>query len=82
MPVLRLNNRLAEGFDQRTLKTSAPSKADIWVQAASAGESYLAEEILKNMNLSRPANILLTSGTRQGLDILERATCCKHYQTR
>jgi hypothetical protein len=29
MPVLRSNKRLAEGFDQRTLKKSAPSKADI-----------------------------------------------------
>jgi 3-deoxy-D-manno-octulosonic-acid transferase len=47
MPVLRLNNRLAEDFDQRTLKTSAPSKADIWIQAASAGKSYLPIEISK-----------------------------------
>jgi 3-deoxy-D-manno-octulosonic-acid transferase len=74
MPVLRLNKRLAEGFDQRTLKITSHSKADIWIQAASAGEAYLAEEILKNMNFSRPVNILLTSGTRQGLDILVRAS--------
>lgn len=73
MPVLRLNKRLAEGFDQRALKKSAPSKADIWIQAASAGEAYLAEEIMKNMSFSRPVDILLSSGTRQGLDILERA---------
>ena len=73
IPVLRLNKRLAEGFDQRTLTKDMPSKADIWIQAASAGESYLAEEILKNMNISRPVDILLTSGTRQGLDILVRA---------
>jgi len=70
MPVLRLNNRLAEGFDQRALKKDAPSKADIWIQAASAGEAYLAVEILKNMSFSRPVDILFTSGTRQGLDIL------------
>jgi 3-deoxy-D-manno-octulosonic-acid transferase len=47
MPFLRLNGRLAEGFDQRTLKMSAPSKADIWIQAASAGKSYLPVEISK-----------------------------------
>jgi len=74
MPVLRSNKRLAEDFYHRTLKTSMPSKADIWIQAASAGEAYLAEEIMKKMNFSRPVDILFTSGTRQGLDILGSAT--------
>jgi len=74
IPFLRLNNRLAEDFDQRTLKKDMPSKADIWIQAASAGEAYLAEELIKNISFSKPVNILLTSGTRQGLDILEQAT--------
>jgi hypothetical protein len=31
MPFLRLNKRLAEGFDQRTFKKDIPSKADIWI---------------------------------------------------
>ena len=73
MPVLRLNNRLAEGFDQRTLKKSAPSKADIWIQAASAGEAYLAEAIINKFKSDRPVKVLLTSGTRQGVDILQRS---------
>jgi 3-deoxy-D-manno-octulosonic-acid transferase len=73
MPFLRLSKRLAEGFEQRALNRFAPSTADIWIQAASAGEAYLAVEILKNINISRPVDILLTSGTRQGLDILEQA---------
>lgn len=73
MPVLRLNKRLAEGFDQRTLKTSAPSKADIWIQAASAGEAYLAEAIINKFKSDGPAKVLLTSGTRQGVDILQRS---------
>jgi 3-deoxy-D-manno-octulosonic-acid transferase len=73
MPVLRLNNRLAEGFDQRTLKTSMPSKADIWIQAASAGEAYLAEAIINKFKSDRPVKVLLTSGTRQGVDILQRS---------
>ena len=72
-PVLRLNNRLAEDFDQRTLKTSAPSKADIWIQAASAGEAYLAEAIINKFKSDRPVKVLLTSGTRQGVDILQRS---------
>ncbi|MDP2786213.1 MAG: glycosyltransferase N-terminal domain-containing protein, partial [Sulfurimicrobium sp.] len=73
MPVLRLNKRLAEGFDQRTLKKSAPSKADIWIQAASAGEAYLAEAIINKFKHDRPVKVLLTSGTRQGVDILQRS---------
>ena len=82
MPFLRLNNRLADGFDQRTFKKNMPSKADIWIQAASAGEAYLAEEIMNRFKPEKTFSILLTSGTKQGLDILERATCCKYYQTR
>jgi len=73
MPVLRLNNRLAEGFGQRTLKTNMPSKADLWIQAASAGEAYLAEAIIHKFKFDRPVKVLLTSGTRQGVDILQRS---------
>ena len=73
MPVLRLNNRLAEGFGQRTLKTNMPSKADLWIQAASAGEAYLAEAIMNKFKSDRPVKVLLTSGTRQGVDILQRS---------
>ncbi len=72
IPLLHLNNRLSEGFLQRTLKEEPP-KAELWIQAASAGESYLATEILKNLKFNRPITILLTSGTKQGLDILERS---------
>ena len=73
LPVLRLNKRLAEGFDQRTLKNNAPSKADIWIQAASAGEAYLAEAIINKFKSDRPVKVLLTSGTRQGVDILQHS---------
>jgi 3-deoxy-D-manno-octulosonic-acid transferase len=72
IPVLRLNGRLADGYDQRTLKKGMPSKADIWIQAASAGEAYLAEEIVNRFESKKPLSILLTSGTRQGVDILSR----------
>jgi len=73
IPFLRLNNRLAEGFDQRTLKKSAPLKADIWIQAASAGEAYLAEAIINKFKSNRPVKVLLTSGTSQGVDILQHS---------
>lgn len=73
MPFLRLNSRLADGYDQRALKKDAPSKTDIWIQAASAGEAYLAEAIINKFKSDRPVKVLLTSGTRQGVDILQRS---------
>lgn len=72
IPLLHFSNRLAEGFSQRTFKEE-PLKADLWIQAASAGEAYLAVEILNNLKFSGPVNILLTSGTKQGIDILENS---------
>ncbi len=44
-----------------------------WIQAASAGESYLAWLLIKNLKPDRPVKILLTSNTSQGMEILERA---------
>ncbi|MDM8523928.1 glycosyltransferase N-terminal domain-containing protein [Desulfococcaceae bacterium HSG8] len=73
IPMLRRNPRLAEGFDQRTLRHGLPGQADIWIQAASAGESYLAGTLLKFMKPPAQIRVLLTSNTRQGVEILEQA---------
>ena len=73
IPALRLNQRLAEGFRQRTLKHNILSKADLWIQAASAGESYLAWSLLKKLKPNKPVRVIVTSNTSQGLEILERA---------
>ncbi len=72
VPWLRLNHRLAEGYQQRCLKKMLPA-ADIWIQAASVGESYLALEIIKTLKVTRAVKILVTSNTSQGIDILNRA---------
>ncbi len=72
VPALRLNHRLAEGFEQRTLQHKVQA-ADLWIQAASAGESYLAWAILKNLRPAHPVRVMLTSNTSQGIEILERA---------
>ena len=45
----------------------------MWIQAASAGESYLALNFVKNLKLAYPLKILITSNTKQGIEILERA---------
>jgi len=71
-PLLRLNRRLAEGYDQRRL-IPPPTPADIWIQAASVGESLLAYELLKRLNTGRPIHVLVTTNTRQGMEILDRA---------
>jgi 3-deoxy-D-manno-octulosonic-acid transferase len=72
VPFLRLNRRLSEGYSQRRLKTP-PAPADIWIQAASVGESLLAHELLKRLNTRRPIHVLTTTNTRQGMEILDRA---------
>ncbi len=72
IPALRLNKRLAEGFKQRTLRKKLP-KADIWIQAASVGEAFLAKELLDHIKPSNPTRILVTTNTSQGLEILNQA---------
>ena len=70
---LRLNRRLREGYAQRAFQRHLPPAADIWLQAASVGESYLAWELLKNLQPARPVHILATTNTSQGMEILQRA---------
>lgn len=72
LPWLRLNHRLAEGYSQRRLKPLPPA-ADMWIQAASVGESYLALEIIKALQVDQTIKILVTSNTSQGIDILNRS---------
>jgi 3-deoxy-D-manno-octulosonic-acid transferase len=53
----------------------ALTRADLWIQAASSGESYLAWSILKKLHPHNPVTVIVTSNTRQGLDIIDRALC-------
>jgi 3-deoxy-D-manno-octulosonic-acid transferase len=73
IPPLRWNHRLAQGFEQRTLVQPPPMQADIWIQAASVGESLLARELLIRLRPDRGLQVLLTSNTKQGIDILKQA---------
>ena len=72
IPFLRRNHRLQHGFDQRVLRET-PATADLWVQAASVGESFLAWEIIKKLEPTKPIRVLLTTYTSQGMEILEKA---------
>ncbi len=64
---------MREGFSQRLLKNFPSRVVDIWVQAVSVGEAFLAIEIIKNLPVQPSIKILITSNTSQGLDILEKA---------
>jgi 3-deoxy-D-manno-octulosonic-acid transferase len=70
LPWLKFNHRLAEGYHQRKLKNDLPDAADLWIQAASVGESFLALEILKILRVNQPTRVLVTSNTTQGVTIL------------
>jgi len=70
--ILKHNRRLADGYAQRTLQSPLPAPADLWIQAASVGESYLAWELLKHLQPPHPIRVLLTTNTVQGRLILEK----------
>lgn len=74
IPFLRFNHRLADGFSQRTLSDFPENGADLWIQAASVGEAFLAEELINKLKPGRALRIRLTSNTRQGLEILKQAS--------
>ncbi|MBF0203293.1 MAG: hypothetical protein HQK67_03035 [Desulfamplus sp.] len=48
LPILRRNLRLRQGIKERT-SADHLKKADIWIHGASAGECYLAVELVKNL---------------------------------
>lgn len=85
-PVLRRNRRLADGFGHRLVPADWAQPADIWLQAASGGEAYLVWELLKALPLpaageklepeDSPAGlrVLVTTWTRQGLEVLQGMT--------
>lgn len=69
-PVLDRNKRLRHGLTQRLVPDGWAGKADIWVQAASGGEAYLAWELIKHLPQDNDLNCLLTSCTLQGMEVL------------
>ena len=92
-PILRRHHRLRDGFSWRLVPdnwagspdlekqpaTQRP-QTDVWIQAASGGEAYLAWEIasrlpeLRQMTKGQPdepLRLLVTTWTRQGLEILQ-----------
>lgn len=75
-PFLHRSPRLALGWAQRTLRDTANGPFDIWIQAASGGEALLINMVLQELAAILPPHkrlrILATSGTKQGIDSLEK----------
>lgn len=62
--------RLRPGWKQRLGLGPGPSPARVWIQAASGGEAYLALEILRAVSAQDLTDIMVTTCTEQGLEIL------------
>ena len=73
LPALQRHVKLREGFAERLLARPFRHPADIWIQAASAGESYLAGMLVERLANETDRGILTTTNTRQGMDILAAA---------
>lgn len=81
-PFIARHKRLREDFPLRMVpeawQPSFPSgmSADLWIQAASGGESFLSRQLLGELNAlaardpQKRLRVLCTSCTRQGLDVL------------
>ena len=80
-PFIARHKRLRDDFPLRLVPDAwkPPFVADVWIQAASGGESFLVRQLLGELHdlvvrdSGRRVRILCTSCTRQGLDVLEAA---------
>jgi len=70
-PFLVRSKRVKEGAEERTLQKINFSKVDLWIHAASAGEAYLAIQLVKCLGSGGGLDILITTNTSQGRMILE-----------
>ena len=71
LPWLKRTRRLRMGFEQRTTVRHL-TRADIWIQAASAGEAYLACALVRAMAPDHALTVLVTTTTPQGMEILKK----------
>ncbi|MEW6079153.1 MAG: glycosyltransferase N-terminal domain-containing protein [Thermodesulfobacteriota bacterium] len=80
MPLLKIEPRLKDGYPARAFVQRPPGPADIWIQAASAGEAYLAVSLIKGLPPDRDLRVLVSTNTRQGLEILAKAAADQSAQ--
>lgn len=75
-PFLKRSERISLGWRQRTLEDMPAGPFDLWIQSASGGESLLTNMVLAELATTLPPgssyNVLVTSGTKQGVDSLSK----------
>ena len=78
IPFLKRRPRLADGWNERVFDV-LPSPADVWLQAASGGEAYLAASLIESAAEQIPdgvsLRVLAVTWTRQGFEVLGRLAC-------
>ncbi len=76
LPFVFLNKRLQDHLNQRLGREKIRTTYDVWIQAASVGESMLAIALARHLLGKREGlDILISTNTAQGYDILTR-----HFQ--
>jgi 3-deoxy-D-manno-octulosonic-acid transferase len=71
IPFFKKFSKLSVGLDQRR-SPLLYRRADLWIQAASAGESYLVQTLLNHLTVHEPISVLITTNTIQGMEILKK----------
>lgn len=71
-PFLGLSPRLRKGWSERLGGPGLASSVDVWIQAASAGEAYLALEVARGLTRRGVLRVHVTSWTAQGMEVIER----------
>ncbi len=89
MVFLKRSPRVSQGWDQRTLQEAQKGPYDIWIQAASGGEAMLTNMVLEELSGTLPSTpattqlkVLVTSGTKEGVESLENGVLGSHNQKR
>ncbi|WP_462324294.1 3-deoxy-D-manno-octulosonic acid transferase [Desulfoplanes sp.] len=71
LPLVFLNKRLREHWLERFGWGIGVHAHDLWIQAASVGEAFLAISLAEHLRTNRPGlSILITTNTSQGFTIL------------
>lgn len=82
LPLLKRSPRVSLGWEQRTFREFRPGPYDIWIQAASGGEAMLTNMIIDTLadKSSKKLKILATSGTKQGIESLNKGVLTRQKQ--
>lgn len=72
LPFLALSSRLRQGWRERVFASRIRRRVDLWIQASSAGEAYLACQLLQECPGLEGKSALVTCSTTQGLEVIRK----------